>query len=100
MQYVAYSAVGLKRVSRWALTFGVLVATGVSALAADAIWFNGDPGQTLYVRVRINSTTSVAAALSPGTGNGAGFYFVTDMTLSAPTDGLDNAGVYPYKIFV
>ncbi len=69
-----------------------------TAQAADAIVHLDTPGQTLlYVRVRTAATTSVAAALTEGTGNGVGYYVVTDATLV--TAGLSGTAVYPYKIF-
>ncbi len=67
------------------------------AHAADAILHTDTPGQTLYVRVRTALTTSVAAALTEGTGNGVGYYVVTDATLAGA--GLSGTAVYPYKVF-
>lgn len=76
------------------------VALGLApslAQAADAILFAADPGQTLYVRVLTGSTTSVAAALTEGSGNGVGRYAVTDATLAGA--GLSGTAIYPYKVF-
>src|SRR5688572_7112580 len=55
------------------------------------------PGLTLYVRVRTADTTSVAVALTEGTGNGVGYYKVTDAALVA--GGLSSAGTFTYKVF-
>ncbi len=81
---------------RLALTICLALAAA-PALAADAILFTDTPGQTLYVRVRTALTTSVAAALTEGTGNGVGYYVVTDATLAGA--GLSGTAVYPYKVF-
>lgn len=70
----------------------------LSVRGADAIIHADTPGQTLYVRIRTALTTSVAAALTEGTGNGVGYYVVTDATLV--TAGLTGTAAYPYKVFV
>jgi len=83
----------MKRIFAVCLVALLAIASQVSAdvLHADT------PGLTLYVRVRTADTTSVAVALTEGTGNGVGFYTVTDAALVS--GGLNSAGTYSYKVF-
>lgn len=68
-----------------------------AAQAAEAIVYGDTPGQTLYVRIRLTPTTSLAIALTEGGSQGVGFYYVTEAQLVSA--GLTTAGNYSFKVF-
>ena len=82
------------------LVFCLLMA----APALADINFTYTPSTPLYVRVKVDASTSKAFALTEGSGQTAGYYTVADSTLddqlmtASHAEGFPSG--YPFKIFV
>ena len=66
---------------------------------ANAVYYVGEAGETVTLRIRKTSSTVINVAFTAGTGAATNFYHVDDAAIIAANGSALAAGEYPYAIF-